>query len=72
MKFGGTSVQSPEMMRQVAQIVTTTQSATPVAVVVSAMSGVTDQLEKVATLASNGDDTYGQLQKKSKRSICSA
>jgi aspartokinase/homoserine dehydrogenase 1 len=61
MKFGGTSVQSPEMMRQVAQIVTTTQSATPVAVVVSAMSGVTDQLEKVATLASNGDESYAQL-----------
>jgi aspartokinase/homoserine dehydrogenase 1 len=63
MKFGGTSVQSPEMMRQVAQIVTTAQAETPVAVVVSAMSGVTDQLEKVARLASVGDDSYQQLQK---------
>jgi aspartokinase/homoserine dehydrogenase 1 len=63
MKFGGTSVQSPEMMRQVAQIVTAASAETSVAVVVSAMSGVTDHLEKVARLASTGDDSYQQLQK---------
>lgn len=60
LKFGGTSVQSPEMIRQVAEIVRDTLQQEPVAVVCSAMSGVTDQLANVATQASQGNETYTQ------------
>lgn len=51
LKFGGTSVGSGERIRQVAEIVTSTlhnsEEAFPV-VVVSAMSGITDQLLRIA------------------------
>ena len=47
MKFGGTSVGSPEAIVNVAQIVKRErESGNRVVVVVSAMAGVTDQLLK--------------------------
>jgi aspartokinase/homoserine dehydrogenase 1 len=60
LKFGGTSVKSPEMIRKVGEIVKAALAQEPVALVFSAMSGVTDQLAQVALFASQGNDTYIQ------------
>src|SRR5579859_4048905 len=58
LKFGGTSVGSGERIRRVAEIIVKTlhdpHEAFPV-VVVSAMSGVTDQLLRIARFACSGD-----------------
>ena len=58
LKFGGTSVGSGERIRRVAEIIVKTlhdpDQAFPV-VVVSAMSGVTDQLLRIARFACSGD-----------------
>ena len=56
MKFGGTSVGSPEAIRSVARIVKRELDAgSRVIVVVSAMSGVTDMLLGAARLAAEGN-----------------
>ena len=46
MKFGGTSVGSPERMKNVSKLVT--GSGEQVFVVLSAMSGTTNTLEKIS------------------------
>ncbi len=56
MKFGGTSVGSVQGILSVKKIVEAQEES--VIVVVSALSGITDQLYKVASLASNGDESY--------------
>jgi bifunctional aspartokinase / homoserine dehydrogenase 1 len=56
LKFGGTSVGSANGILNVKKIVEAEQE--PVIVVVSALSGVTDQLYKVSKLASEGEDAY--------------
>lgn len=56
LKFGGTSVGSVNGILSVKKIVEAENE--PVIVVVSALSGITDQLYKVAKLASEGDETY--------------
>lgn len=56
MKFGGTSVGSVEGILSVKSIAESAEQ--PVVVVVSALSGITDQLYKVADLASKGDESY--------------
>ncbi len=56
MKFGGTSVGSVNGILNVKKIVEAQNE--PVIVVVSAFSGITDQLYKLAKLASEGDDSY--------------
>jgi aspartate kinase len=59
LKFGGTSVGSGERIRRVASIIAHWIEETPEAwpvVVVSAMSGITDQLLRIARYASNEDD----------------
>src|SRR5947209_2744053 len=60
LKFGGTSVGSGERIRRVADIVVNTlrdpDEAFPV-VVVSAMSGITDQLLRIAYAACSGTTT---------------
>ncbi len=56
MKFGGTSVGSVQGILSVKKIVEAQNEA--VIVVVSALSGVTDQLYKVSKLASEGDENY--------------
>ena len=63
MKFGGTSVGSPQAMAQAAAIVLEqSQRWDRVVTVVSAMSGVTDQLFQGALTASSGDDrTYREI-----------
>ncbi len=58
LKFGGTSVQSAEMMKHVGEIVKNARIEGQVAVVVSAMSGITDKLIQVSSLASQGDESY--------------
>jgi aspartokinase/homoserine dehydrogenase 1 len=55
MKFGGTSVGSPERMQGVADIVAEHAKCCEPVVVVSAMGGVTDMLVRAATEASHGD-----------------
>ena len=56
LKFGGTSVGSPETILNVKKIV---ESQTePVMVVVSALGGVTDQLLRTARMAASGDSSY--------------
>ncbi|MCG3120671.1 MAG: Bifunctional aspartokinase/homoserine dehydrogenase 1 [bacterium] len=63
MKFGGTSVGSAEAIAQSAEIVRAAQKEWPaLAVIVSAMSGVTDMLLKGANTAANGDsETFRRL-----------
>ena len=57
MKFGGTSVGSPEMIAQTAGIVQQNLEKDPeIVVVVSAMSGVTNALTSAARSAASGDD----------------
>jgi len=56
MKFGGTSVGSADAIEKVIAIVQRTRSTgTPVAIVVSAMSGVTDMLLRAVKAAVSGD-----------------
>jgi bifunctional aspartokinase / homoserine dehydrogenase 1 len=58
-KFGGTSVGSPESLRSVRSII---ESQTEkVIVVVSALGGVTDSLVKVSRLAEEGDTAFRTL-----------
>ncbi len=53
MKFGGTSVGSPERMKHVASLVTKQQG--PIFVVLSAMSGTTNSLIEISQLLSQKD-----------------
>lgn len=59
LKFGGTSVGSPERMREVASIIQTKrQNGSPLVVVCSAMSGITDQLVELCQQAQGADRNY--------------
>lgn len=62
MKFGGTSVKDPEAIQRLARIVARESglSGTPV-VVVSAMSGITDQLLDAVAAVERGDDEVAAL-----------
>ena len=59
MKFGGTSVGSPDSLQQVKQIIEKENG--PVIMVVSALGGVTDRLLLAADFASNGNSGYKPL-----------
>ncbi|MBY0478383.1 MAG: bifunctional aspartate kinase/homoserine dehydrogenase I [Chitinophagaceae bacterium] len=63
LKFGGTSMGSAEAIKQVAAIVQNKLQASPVMVVVSAMSGTTDQLLNCGNKASATDETYKEVLK---------
>lgn len=56
LKFGGTSVGTPESILKVMEIVASRDEAT--VVVVSALGGVTDQLIRSARLAEEGDPSF--------------
>ena len=56
LKFGGSSVATPENIKKVKAIVE--QSADNKFVVVSALSGITDQLVKAGALAAAGNEAY--------------
>lgn len=58
LKFGGTSVGSPEAIKQTLNIIIDSKKETEIAVVVSAFSGVTDLLIETANQAKNGDKNY--------------
>jgi aspartokinase/homoserine dehydrogenase 1 len=58
LKFGGSSVGTSEAILKMIAIVKTRVNATPTIVVVSAMSGVTDQLILLAQTASQGNEAY--------------
>ena len=55
MKFGGTSVGSPQSMLQSAEIICNAQKDWQCLVVTSALSGVTDLLLKGSSCAVSGD-----------------
>ncbi|MBN2280074.1 MAG: bifunctional aspartate kinase/homoserine dehydrogenase I [Candidatus Marinimicrobia bacterium] len=60
-KFGGTSLGSPELVQKVSQIVSNIQQEKPGLVVVfSAFSGVTNLLIEAGQKAENGDSSYLQ------------
>ena len=75
-KFGGTSVADPEAIRRLIEIVRTARNrdGSGPAVVVSAMSGVTDSLLKVAADASaaRADDALGGVAKIRERHLVAA
>lgn len=56
MKFGGSSLGTPERLSQVLSLIAAEVPAGPLAVVVSAMGDTTDHLIEAADLASRGDD----------------
>ena len=58
LKFGGTSVGSVKNIEKVIAIVNKQAASHPVAVVVSAVGGITDLLLKAGTLAAQKDETY--------------
>lgn len=58
LKFGGSSVGSAEAINKVIDIATAAATKEPSIVVVSAMSGVTDQLLLLAQSASQGNEAY--------------
>ncbi|MEX2368152.1 MAG: bifunctional aspartate kinase/homoserine dehydrogenase I [Balneolaceae bacterium] len=58
LKFGGSSVGSPEAIRKVVEIIKDKESRGSVTVVVSAFQGVTDLLSEAAKEASTGSDQY--------------
>lgn len=61
LKFGGTSVGTPESLACVKRIVEAASENQQLIVVVSALGGITDQLINTARLASQGDMRYLQL-----------
>jgi bifunctional aspartokinase / homoserine dehydrogenase 1 len=63
LKFGGTSMGSAKAIQQVADIVKDKSKQQTVLLVVSAMSGTTDQLLNCGTLASNGNEAFKDVLK---------
>ncbi len=58
LKFGGSSLATPATVRAVASLILEARRTEPVAVVVSAFHGVTNQLLECARLAEQGDEAY--------------
>lgn len=61
LKFGGTSVGSPENIQKVITIVSETSKKERTVVVVSAFGGITDQLLKAGVLASEKDESFREV-----------
>ncbi|WP_089358081.1 bifunctional aspartate kinase/homoserine dehydrogenase I [Ekhidna lutea] len=62
LKFGGTSLKNKEAIKQVVEIVASSDSA--VCMVVSATGHTTDELQQVADAAKKGDESYLRLLEK--------
>lgn len=60
LKFGGSSVATPDRIQKVLKLISENSKQERVAVIVSAFQGVTDQLINTAKDASNGDVSYLQ------------
>jgi len=58
MKFGGSSIATPERLKSVLGLIETSSRETETIAVVSAFGGVTDQLIGMIQQAGNGDDAY--------------
>ena len=58
LKFGGSSLATPKLIRAVGEIILDPSRLEPVIVVVSAFQGVTNQLIECARLALQGDSSY--------------
>jgi aspartokinase/homoserine dehydrogenase 1 len=58
LKFGGTSIATPERIRTVHNIILESAKEEPVVVVVSAFQGVSNQLILAAKLSASGDENY--------------
>ncbi|SMO36269.1 bifunctional aspartate kinase/homoserine dehydrogenase I [Gracilimonas mengyeensis] len=58
LKFGGSSVATSENLKKVQQIVKDQSQNNTVSVVVSALGGITNQLQECATQAAKGDEGY--------------
>jgi aspartokinase/homoserine dehydrogenase 1 len=58
LKFGGTSVATPERIKVVAGIIRSARQEGRVAVVVSALGGVTEVLLRIARMAATGSDGH--------------
>ncbi|MEM8929728.1 MAG: aspartate kinase [Acidobacteriota bacterium] len=69
LKFGGTSVGRPERLDDLAAIVGTAWSQGPLAIVVSALAGVTDDLEAALAAAENGEPSLGLLRRLRQRHL---
>lgn len=61
LKFGGSSVGTPQSMRSVRQIVEQAAREEEVIVVVSALGGITDKLLRTADMAFRGDSAYKRV-----------
>lgn len=59
LKFGGSSVGTPSRMIEVQKIVL--QYKKPVVIVVSALQGITDQLEQLASAAAQKDESFNNI-----------
>ena len=62
LKFGGSSVASAIEVEQVLAVLA--QQNKPMAVVVSALGGITDELHLLGKLAADGDSSYTDLMKR--------
>ena len=73
LKFGGSSLATPDRIREVARIVLDEAREEPLIVVVSAFQGVTNQLIECARLAERGEPecerTYGRIAKRHRAAI---
>ena len=70
LKFGGTSVATSENLKKVHSIVSQQSESQKVVVVVSALGGITNQLQECALLAAEGNESYKEvLQSIEKRHI---
>ncbi len=58
LKFGGSSVATPERIRVVTSIILDAAKKEPVVIVVSAFQGISSQLLKCGQLAASGDKEY--------------
>jgi len=67
LKFGGTSMGSPASIKNVVNILKDKCESARVLVAVSAMSGMTDELERMAKLAENHDESYIELFQKAEK-----
>ncbi len=61
MKFGGSSVATPERVREMTKIILDAINEEPVVVVVSAFQGVSNQLVSCARMAAEGDAKYEEV-----------
>ncbi len=58
LKFGGSSIATPERLKNVLKLIKQAEAKSQIAVVVSAFGGVTDQLIGMIKKAENGQDIY--------------